>query len=192
MEWRLAARDRGLWSRLKIKAILIGATVEVGLLCDFIRKMLSPVSSTGSVISTAQSSLGLPSAAYLINGMRDTVDFVLGGVFANQLLIFLSVVGLLVLLRFRSEVSNFFVSWIFVACVAILFAAHDLDFGRFLFLMPWVILSSLGLFSVVSFVSSRLGGLKGYRLWMVMLVLVCVFLALLNGSLRYLFNINIW
>jgi hypothetical protein len=190
LEWRLAVRDRGLWGRFKLKANYVGATVGVGLLCDFVRKLLSPVSSTASVFVTVQSSLGLPNAAYLVSGLRDSVDFVLGGVFANQLLVFLSVVGFLFLLKFKSEVSNFFVSWVFVACVSILFAAENFVFDRFLFLMPWVVLSSLGLFSVVRFVSLRFGGLKGWRLGFV--VLVFVFLVLLNGSLRYLFNINIW
>jgi hypothetical protein len=122
------------------------------------------------------------------------VDFGLGGVFANQLLVFLSVVGFLFLLKFKSEVSNFFVSWIFVACVSILFAAQGFVFDRFLFFMPWVVLSSLGLFCVVRLVGSRacFGGWKGWRLCLVLLVLVFVFLVLLNGSLRYFFNINIW
>jgi hypothetical protein len=192
LEWRLAVRDRGLWGRFKLKANYVGATVGVGLLCDFVRKLLSPVSSTASVFVTVQSSLGLPNAAYLVSGLRDSVDFVLGGVFANQLLVFLSVVGFLFLLKFKSEVSNFFVSWVFVACVSILFAAENFVFDRFLFLMPWVVLSSLGLFSVVRFSAGRFGGLKGWRLGFVVLVLVFVFLVLLNGSLRYLFNINIW
>ena len=60
--------------------------------------------------------------------MRSNVDFALGGIFANQLLVFLSIIGFLVLLKFKSAVSNFFVSWIFVACVSILFAAQDLVF----------------------------------------------------------------
>lgn len=192
LEWRLAVCERGLWGRFKVKATFVGATVGVGLFCDLIRKILSPVSSTASVFITAQSSLGFPNGAYLLSGMRGNVDFALGGVFANQLLVFLSVVGFLFLLKFKSEVSNFFVSWVFVACVSILFAAQDLVFDRFLFLMPWVVLSSLGLFSVFRFVGSRFEGWKRWRVWIVMLVLVFVFLVLLNGSLRYLFNINIW
>jgi hypothetical protein len=192
LEWRLAVRDRSLWNRFKLKATFVGATVGVGLFCDFIRRMLSPVSASASVFATAQSSLSLPNGAYLLNGFRNTVDFVLGGVFANQLLVFLSVVGFLFLLKFKSEVQNFFVSWIFVACMAILFAAQGFVFDRFLFLVPWVVLSSLGLFYVVHFVGSRFGGWKGWRLCFVLLVLVLVFLVLLNGSLRYLFNINIW
>jgi hypothetical protein len=192
LEWRLAVRDRGLWGRFKLKANYVGATVGVGLLCDFVRKLLSSVSSTASVFVTVQSSLGLPNAAYLVSGLRDSVDFVLGGVFANQLLVFLSFIGFLFLLKFKSEVSIFFVSWVFVACVSILFAAENFVFDRFLFLMPWVVLSSLGLFSVVRFSAGRFGGLKGWRLGFAVLVLVFVFLVLLNGSLRYLFNINIW
>ena len=42
--------------------------------------------------------------SYLLSGMTRAVDFVLGGVFANQLLVLLSFVGFLVLLRFKSEV----------------------------------------------------------------------------------------
>jgi hypothetical protein len=191
LDWRLAVRDRRLWARFKLKATFVVATVGVGLFCDFIRGLLSSLSPAASVFATAQLSLGLPNVAYLLSGFRETVDFVLGGVFANQLLVFLSVVGFLVLLKFKSEVSNFFVSWIFVACAAILFAAQNLVFDRFLFLMPWVVLSSLGLFYVVGLVSSRFGDWRGRRCF-VLLVLVFVFLVLLNGSLRYLFNINIW
>ena len=195
LEWRLAVHNRGLWGRFKDKAVLVVATVGVGLLVDLLRKVLSPVSSSGSVLSTVQSSLGFPNPAYLLSGMSKAVDFVLGGVFANQLLVALAFVGFLVLLRFKSEVSNFFVAWVFVACVSILFAASDLVFNRLLFMLPWVVLSGLGLAFVINFVGSRVGqvsGFKDWRLWVVLLVLGFVFLVLLNCALRYLFNINIW
>ena len=195
LEWRLAARDRNLWSRFKSITVLVVATVGVGLLIDVVRNLLSSGSSSSSVLITAQSSLGFPNPAYLVSGMKAAVDFVLGGVFANQLLIALSFVGFLVLVRFRSEVSNFFLSWVFVACLSILFAAGDLVFVRALFLLPWVILSGLGLTFVVRFVGSKVGGVLGFRdwrLWVVLLVLAFVFLVLLNNSLNYLFNINIW
>jgi hypothetical protein len=195
LEWRLASRDRNLWSRFKSKAVLVGATVGVGLLIDLFRRVLSSGSSSSSVLSTAQSSLGFPNPTYLVSGMKATVDFVLGGVFANQLLVALAFVGFLVLVRFRSEVSNFLLSWVFVACLSILFAAGDLVFVRALFMLPWVILSGLGLTFVVRFVGSRVGGVLGFRdwrLWVILLFLLFVFLVLLNGSLNYLFNINIW
>ena len=192
LQWRLASRDRRLWGRFKIQVVYIGATVVVGLLSDLVRRLLSSGSPSSSVLATAQSSLGFPNSAYLLSGLRESVNFVLGGVFANQLLVFLSVVGFLVLIRFRSEVSNFFVAWVFVGCVSILFAARDFVFDRFLFLMPWVVLSSLGLFFFVGFVSSHVGEWKGWRLWLLILILSLVFLVLLNGSLRFIFNINIW
>jgi hypothetical protein len=190
VEWRIAARDKSLWRRFKEKGILIGASIGVGLLVDLARGLLSSVSSSGSVLASARSGLGLPNAAFLFSGMQKTVDFTLGGVFANGLLLALSIVGFLVLVKFRSEVSNFFVSWIFVASVPILFAAQDFVFDRFLFLVPWVVLSSLGLFSVLRFAS---GGFAGrWRLFVCFVVLIFGFLVLLNYGLRYLFNINVW
>jgi hypothetical protein len=96
------------------------------------------------------------------------------------------------LLRVKSEVSGIFIAWICVACVSILFAADDFVFNRFLFMLPWVVLCGLGLSGVVLFVYSRVGGFRCWRLWVIGVVLGFVFLVLLNGSLRYLFNINIW
>ena len=192
LEWRLAVRERGLWRRFKLEAILVGATVSLGLISDLARKMSSPVSAPGSVLSTAQSSLGLPNGAFLLNGLRESVEFALGGVFANVLLVFLSVIGFLVLFRFKSSVSNFIFAWIFVACISILFATSDFVFNRFLFMMPWVILSSFGLLSVARLAMSQFGDSKGWRFSVVLLVLGFVFLVLLNSSLRYLFNINVW
>jgi hypothetical protein len=190
VEWRLAVRDKGLWRRFKEKGILVGATVGVGLLVDIVRSILFSVSSSGSVLAAAHSGLGFPNVAFLLSGIQKTVDFALGGVFANGLLVALSIVGFLVLVRLRSEVSNFFISWIFVASVSILFAAQDFVFDRFLFLMPWVFLSSLGLFSLLRFASNRFDG--RWRLFVCFVVLAFVFLVLLNNGLRYLFNINIW
>jgi hypothetical protein len=134
--------------------------------------------------------LSFPNGAFLLSGMQKTVEQLLGGVFANAIFVALAIFGFLVLVRLRSEVSNLFVSWIFVACVAILFASKGFVFDRFLFLMPWVVLSSLGLFSVLSFTSSRFVG--KWRSFVFFVILVFVFLLLLNNDLRYLFNINIW
>ena len=191
IEWRSTVHDRSLWGRFKTKALFIGSTVVVGLLCELVRNLNYSVSLEGSAIITAQSSLSFPNPSYLFSGLRDSVNFILGGVYANGLLVFLSVIGFLVLVKFRSEVSNFLVAWIFVGCITILFAAQDFVFDRFLFLMPWVVLSSFGLFFVVRFVNSKFGGGRG-RFAVVVLVLGLVFLVLLNNSLHYLFNINIY
>jgi hypothetical protein len=195
LEWRLAVHNRDLRGRFRDKAVLVVATVGVGVLVDLLRKVLSPVSSSGSVVGTIQSSLGFPNPAYLLSGLSKAVNFVLGGVFANQLLVALAFVGFLVLLRFKSEVSNFFVAWVYVACVSILFAADDLVFNRALFLLPWIVLLGLGLSFVINFAGSRISHIccmKDWRLWLVLLVLGFVFLVLLNSSFRFLFNINIW
>ena len=188
LELRLAVGKGGLSGRFKGEAVLVSATVGVGLICDLIRLFLFSAGSSSSALATAQSSLGLPDVGFLLSGLRESVNFVLGGIYANLLLIVLSVIGFLGLVRFRSGVSNFFVAWIFVSCVSILFAAKSFVFDRALFLMPWVILLSLGMFFVIRFIS----GWKSWWFWMVFLVLLVVSLVLLNWGLRFLFNVNIW
>ena len=189
LEWR--STGEGLSYRFKSMGVFIGTTLGVGLTSDLLRKVVSPVSSTSSVLSTAGSSLGLPNLGFLFSGLEERVDFVLGGVFANGLLVVLGVFGLLVLLRFKSGLSRFFVAWIFVGCMSILFASENFVFDRFLFLLPWVVLSSLGLFWVVGFIS-RVGGWGRWRVWVLGVLLAFVFLVLLNWALRFVFNINIW
>jgi hypothetical protein len=191
LEWRSATHQDGLYNRLKSTAVLVGVTLSVGLACDLIRKILSPVSSTSSVLSTAGSSLGLPNFGFLLSELEKSVDFILGGVFANGLLVFLGLVGLLVLFRIKSNLARFLVSWIFVGCVTITFGSKSLVFDRFLFLLPWIILSSLGLFWVLGLVV-RVGNWGRWRFLVLTTILIFIFLVLLNNALRYVFNINAW
>jgi hypothetical protein len=191
MQWRLSTHDRGLYIQFRKQAILVVATICVGLLCDLMRKLLSPASSTASVVATAQSSIGLPNPSYLLSGLGHAVNITLGGVFSGGLLFFVSFLGFFVLLKFRSNVSNFFVSWICVSCVSILFAANSFVFDRFLFILPWVILSGLGLYSVILLISSKVEG-KSRRLMVLGVFFAFVFLLFLNESMRYISNINIW
>lgn len=187
LEWRVSAQ--GGAGRFRAMVVFVAATLGVGLLCDFSRGLLGPVSSSASVLVTAQSSLGVPNFTFLLCGLQNTVNFVLGGVYAHAALVFLGFVGFLVLIRVKSAVSRFFVSWVFVGCFLILFAAESLVFDRFLFLMPWVLFCGLGLYSVVC---GFVGQVGVWRVWLVFLVLSAVFLGLVNFSLGYLFNINIW
>ncbi len=188
LEWRVSTRGSGS-GRFKMMGVFVASTLAVGLLCDFSRGLLSSVSSSASTLGTAQSSLGLPNFGFLLNEMSNTVDFVLGGVFARMILLILAVVGLFVLLRFKTEISRFLISWFFVGCMSILFAAESFVFDRFLFLMPWVIFCVLGLFYIVQVFAGRVGRL---RFWFSLIFLTAFFLGLLNFSLSYIFNINIW
>ena len=189
LEWR-SLSSQGIGSgRFRIMGLFIGSTLAVGLLCDFSRRLLGPVSSSGSVLGTVQSSLGLPNLGFLISELGDTVDFILGGVYARFVLIFLAIVGFLVLLRFKTGISRFFVSWVFVGCVSILFATESFVFDRFLFLMPWIVFCALGLFFIVN---CCVKGFGRWRFWVVLLFLTVFFLSLINWSLGYIFNINIW
>jgi hypothetical protein len=162
----------------------------VGLICDLSRKLLTSMSASTSVFETAQSSLGIPNAGFVLWGLRLTTNFYLGGVFANWLLIVLSLLGLVFLLSLKSEMSRLLVSWIFVGCVPLLFSSGELIFDRFLFLMPWIVLSGLGLSYLVRF---GVYASKNSRSKVVfeLLILAFVLLVLLNFGLRYVSNINI-
>lgn len=188
LEWRTHVKYREELGRFKKMGVFVFVTIFVGLLCDFCRGLLGPVSSSSSVLSTAQTSLRLPDLGFVVSELDRAVGFVLGGVFASVLLVFLGVVGFVVLMRFRSSVSRFFVSWVFVGCVFILFAAQSLVFDRVLFLMPWVFLCSLGLFFVSSWIIRHVGR---WRFVVFSVVFGLVFLDLLNRSLNYIFNILI-
>ena len=107
LEWRLATGQGKLSSRFKGEVILVVATLGVGLICDLIRRFLSSAGSSSSVFVTAQSRLGFPDVGFLLSGLRNSVDFVLGGVFASGLLIVLSVVGFLVLVGLNLEFRIF-------------------------------------------------------------------------------------
>jgi hypothetical protein len=121
--------------------------------------------------------------------MSNAVNFILGGIFANGLLVFLAFAGFLVLVRLKSSVSRFIVAWVFVGCASILFAAQSFVFDRFLFLLPWTVFLGLGTFW---FVYSCVGQVGSRRLFWAGLLIVVIILILANSGLGYVFNINAW
>ena len=191
LEWRLAARDRNLWQGFKSKATLVGATIVLGLVCDFVRQMFIPWSTSAFVSTNISLTFGFPDGAFILNGLRVTADFHLGGVFANQVLIFLSIIGFLFMLSFKSEISDFLVSWVFVSSMYMLFASGEYVFNRFLFMMPVLIFSGLGLSFVVRFGARWSKGSNVKKKGVELLILAFVFLVLLNFGLRYVSNLNL-
>jgi hypothetical protein len=188
LEWRDSKRARNL----RFTTIVIGGSIGVGLLTDLTRNLLSPISSTASVYYTAHSSLSFPHPNYIFSGFQNTIDSTLGGVFSNQLLLLLSFAGLIVLLRYRSKISNLLLSWIVIACLPILFASANFVFDRSLFLIPFAILAGLGLSSIVGFFTYQFREMKkSVLLGVIFLIFSFVVLASLNFALRYIFNIII-
>ncbi len=190
-EWRLAVRDRGLWKSFKWKLNVGAAIVVAGLVCDVARKLLTSSSISVAAFETAKSSLGFPDMAYVLGELRLTTNFYLGGVFANGMFIVLCVVGFLFLLSFKSEMSRLLVSWVFVACVPVLFASGEFVFNRFLFLLPSVVFSGLGLCFLVRCGINSTKGSHTKKLAFELLIVGFVVLVLLNFGLRYVSNINI-
>lgn len=191
LEWRTATQEHVSLRNFKWKTSVVGATVVVGLICDLARNLFTSTSASVSVFETAQSSLSFPNAVYLLGGLKLTTNFYLGGVFANATIIVLSIVGFLFMLTLKSEMSRLLVSWFLVGCVSVLFASSEFVFNRFLFLMPTVIFSSLGLVFILRFstYNSKSQPLKKLRLEL--LVVAFVFLVLLNFALRFVSNLNI-
>ena len=190
LEWRTVARVHGSWQSFKWKASVVATTIAVGLVFDLARGLLTSTSASSSVFETAQSNMGLPSAAYVLGGLKLTTNFYLGGVFANAPIIILSIIGFLFMLTFKSEISRLLVSWFLVGCVSILFASSELVFNRFLFLMPTTIFSSLGLVFFLRFSIYNSKGQPAKKLGLELIVVAFVFLNILNFGLRFISNLN--
>jgi hypothetical protein len=188
LEWRSADANRGSF---KTKATIVATTIVVGFVCDLARNLLSAGSSSVSVAGTVSTSLGLPNLAFLFGGVRETVNFFLGGVFANQVLLFLFLVGFLFMLTFKSSATRLLASWVFVGCVSMLFASGEFVFNRFLFLMPSAIFGGLGLAYLVRVSSGGFQGSKTKKLVVELLIVGFVFATLLVTSLRYVSNLNL-
>jgi hypothetical protein len=190
LEWRMAVREPNLRQRLNWKVLVVGLTVIVGLICDLARKLLTSTSASTSVFETAQSSLGFPNTGYILGALKLTTNLYLGGVFANGVILALCIVGFLFMLTFKTEMSRILLSWFLVGCVAVLFASGEFVFNRFLFLMPSLVFSSLGLSFFVRVGVSSSKGTRAKKMFE-LLVVVLVFLFLLNFGLRFASNLNI-
>ena len=191
MQWRFAVRDRSLWSDFKTKTILVGSSLFVSLLCDLVRRLLTATSSITIVYDTVNRDLAFPNLSLLWNGMKTTVDFYLGGALGSQLIVLLSIIGFLYILKSRSEMSALLTSWVFVSCVAILFTSSEFAYHKFLFSMPLVVFSSLGLSWLVRFVVHKSSGSKVRNSVGFMLISTVVFLILLCSALRFVSNLNV-
>ena len=173
LEWRKPAGYVDV-SRLKTMSVYAAFTLVVGLFCDFFRGLIVPVSASASVLARAESSLALPNPGFIVAELGDAVSFVLGGVFSNIILILLAIIGFVVLLRLKSPVSRFLISWVFICCLSILFAGESLVFNRFLFLVPWAAFCSLGLFLVVSNFMRQISS-ERLRVWLFLSLLQLFF-----------------
>lgn len=189
IQWCSAIKNQSLWQSFKVKANLIAGPLLVSLLCGFVGGLLSETSTVAIVYETVRGSLAFPSTSLLWSGMSATANLYLGGAFGNPLLVFLSIVGFLFVVSRRSDFSDLLVSWVFIASTSILLTGSEFAYHKFLFSMPLVVFSSLGLSYFIRFVafksdSSRIQNFKG-----AVLILAVVFLMLLCSGLRFVSNI---
>jgi len=189
LEWRLAVQDRGRWQVFRWKLGVVGGTIAVDLVCELVRHLFVTFSTVSFVTENVGSTFGFPNLGTVLSGLRVTTDFYLGGVFGLAPFVFLSIVGFLYVVRIRSLVSNLLVSWVFVSSVYMLFGSGEYVFNRFLFMMPTLIFSGLGLSFLVRYISGSVrpslrGVLARY------LLVLFVFLIVVNFGLNYVLNLN--
>jgi hypothetical protein len=190
LEWRNTSKKPALIGPFKDKTIAFGLTVVVGLLADYVRTLSAGKSSAGAVVfETARSGLSLPNPDFILAGLNLTTNFYLGGVFSIAILIALGILGFLFMLTYRSASCRLMVSWFAVGCLAVLFASGEYVFNRFMFLMPLLFFSALGLSLLVRYAVSQAQGCR--RLLLEVFVVGLVFLVLANFALAYCSCINI-
>ncbi|XES76078.1 MAG: hypothetical protein ACBZ72_07775 [Candidatus Bathyarchaeia archaeon] len=188
MQWRLASSDAGLWTSFKTKLLLVFSSFLLSVIFDFFRRLLTVTSSVTIVYDTVARDLTFPNLSFLWNSLKVTADFYLGGAFGCVLIVFLSIVGFFVVLRSKSEMSSLLTSWVFVSSLAILFTGSEFAYHKFLFAMPLVVFSSLGL-SWLMHVIVRKDDMCKKRFSAGALVLVVSVLILLCNALRFASNL---
>jgi hypothetical protein len=188
IEYRKSSKIPGSSQQFKFKAILIVATIAADVASDVVKGLLTHSSLIGASIGTVASISSLPVGA--LAGMSQTVYFYLGGVFANQLLIVLAIIGFALLLVNESEASSLLVSWVFVACISVFFTSTQFAYNRLLFLMPFGIFASLGISHLIRLLRQKNTGnnTRNYAVWALLLLIIMI---LLNNGLRYVTNINL-
>lgn len=190
LEWRNTSKEPIKLRSFKNVLLTIALTVVVGLGADYTRTLLVSKSASGIVVfKTASSGLSLPNANVILNGLQVTTNSYLGGVFSSALLLGSSILGFLFLLTYRSASSRLLVSWFVVGCVAVIFASGEYVFNRFIFLMPSLIFSAIGLTVLVRSAISNKN--QRWRLFLELLIVGLVFMLLLNFAINYTSNVNI-
>lgn len=185
-----AYRAPELRSLFKLKLFSIVGVLLVSVLCDYVRQLLSTTSSVAFVYDTISGSLSFPSVTFLWAAMRVTVNSYLGGVFGCSVLVVLSIFGFLIVLFRKSDLSDLLISWVFIACVSILLTGSEFAYHKFIFSMPLVVFSSLGLLSIVNLLVPKHWSCKNQKIALLLIIGV-VFLVLLNIALRFVTNITI-
>ncbi|HTY75477.1 MAG TPA: hypothetical protein VMD05_07930, partial [Candidatus Nanoarchaeia archaeon] len=189
LECILVVQNRAVWRSVKWKVAIVGLTIAVGLVCDVVREALVPWSIASFVSSNIAKTFGFINGGFVLSGLRLTADFYLGGVFGLAPIALISIVGFVFMLRLKSVISNLLASWVFVSCVYMLFASDTDVFNRFLFIMPSLVFSGLGLsFIVRSAIGSvNIGRKRGIAEFLIFFFVLLVFL---NFALNYIVNLN--
>ncbi len=190
LEWRNTVHEPTSRQPFKWRILAVALTVIVGLVADYARSLLASTSASLSFFETASSGLSLPNTAFILNGLQLTTNFYLGGVFSSAIILALCIVGFLFMLTYKSVVSRLLVSWFLIGCVAVLFASGEYVFNRFIFLMPTLTFSALGLTLIARVGAYTAGKSRIKRVFFELLIVGLILLLLINFALNYASNIS--
>ncbi len=137
-------------------------------------------------ISFVQRSFVLPNVLNLQKGLETMVQAWVGGLYANPLLVFLAIAGILSVAAFATRFSRLMLLWIIVPSLALLVvSAENYMYYRIVYLLPFQILASSGVFWLLNNFENRIHLENSKMAWLLKIgVLVLIVLLFANYALR--------
>ena len=173
-------RDNGYKHAFQLILVLILNFIAYG-----IYSILPFGKSVTSGVSFAGRNLALPNLLNLPEGLKNTVEMWVGGVYANSLLIILAILGMFTLILFARRFNRLMLLWVVIPSLALLFVSENYLLYRVLYVIPVQILSVLGIFWVFEVVEKKYV-LKNNEVYLACKIagLLLIFLIMLNYALR--------
>ena len=137
-------------------------------------------------ISFVESSFVFPNVLNLQKGLETMVQAWVGGLYANPLLVFLAIAGMLSIAAFATRFSRLMLLWIIVPSLALLVvSAENYMFYRIVYLLPFQILAASGVFWLLNNFENAMRLKSSKIAWLLkMVVLVLIVLLFANYALR--------
>jgi hypothetical protein len=144
------------------------------------------VGSGAGLASGVLSSVSVSNFLTLQTNLANTVQFVLGGLFANPLLIILALAGVLSMFNLAKTFNRIMLLWIIIPSIAMLVVSPDPYYYRFMYLIPIQIQAAAGLQWIINRLERAKTSLRINKTLGTapILIVTLVLLLMLNYALR--------